>query len=265
MFGKFHLMRKMTSVDPIAFKRVNALIRGFEILELLADKKESLGISEIAGRLKMHKGTVFGMVHTLAELRVLEKRSGKYIFGPKLYMLGKAAEKGANLVQAARPYLEKISRLTNLSTFLGMRLGLEMVILDKVDTGSKFKISLDIGTQIPLFPGAHGKALLSQLADDELNDLLSMARLRDIGSRSRITMAEYRRKIRVARSQGVAFDREEFVEGIRGLAVPLETGREPQTVIWAMGVNGQLKDPVMKSCSKVLKEVAEEIRREFSA
>lgn len=252
-------------MNCIGFKRVHTLARGFELLELLARKKEPLGISEIAAKLNMHKGTVFSMVHTLAEVGVLENSDGKYIFGPKLYLLGKAAEKGSNLIRAVHPYLEKISRQTNLSAILGMRLGLRVIVLDKADRGFKFKISLDIGSQIPLLAGAHGKAFLSQLADDELNGLLSMVELRDFTPHSCASGAEYEQMIRLARAEGIAEDKEEFIEGIRALAVPLETGRkEPQTAIWVMGLSGQLKDPEMKSCSKILKSVAAEIKQQFS-
>ncbi len=247
------------------FKRVNALIRGFDVLELLARKKEPLGISEIATKLKMHKGTVFSMVHTLTEVGVLENSDGKYIFGPKLYVLGKAAERGSNLIRTVHPYLEKISRRTNLAAIFGMRLGLRVIVLDKVDPGLKFKISLDIGIQIPLLAGAHGKAILSQLADEELNDLLSTVELRDFTPHSCVSGAEYKQMIRLARARGIAEDKEEFIEGIRTLAVPLETGRKkPQTAIWVMGLNGQLKDSEMESCSKILKSVAAEIKQQFS-
>ena len=249
----------------MGFKKVNALARGFEILELLARKKVPLGISEIAVKLNMHKGTVFTMVHTLTELGVLENSDGKYIFGPKLYMLGKAAEKGSNLIRTVRPYLERITRETNLSSFLGVRSGLSAIILDKADSEFNFRISSEIGIQIPLLAGAHGKAFLSQLPDDEVDDLISTIKLRKFTPNSCVSGAEYKQMIRQARTDGIAWDQEEYIEGIRALAVPLKTGRkDPLAAIWVIGLNGLLKDDMMKSCSKLLIEVGEEIRQQFT-
>jgi IclR family transcriptional regulator, KDG regulon repressor len=249
----------------MGFKRVNALARGFEILELLARKKGPLGISEIAAKLNMHKGTVFSMVHTLTELGVLENSDGKYIFGPKLYTLGKAAEKGSNLIQTVHPYLEKISTGTNLSAFLGMRSGLRVIILDKADSGFNFRISSEIGIQIPLVAGAHGKALLSHLTDDEVDELLSGITLRKFTPISCVSKAEFKQMIRQTREDGIATDQGEYIEGIRALAIPLKTGKkDPQLAIWVIGVNGLLKDEEMKSCSKLLLTVGEQIRQQFA-
>ncbi len=250
---------------PAGFKKVNALARGFEMLELLARKDGPLGISEIAGQLSMHKGTVFNMVHTLCELDVLENSRGKFKFGPKLYMLGKAAEKGSNLIRAVHPHLESISRRTKLSALLAMRSGLRAVILDKADPRLNFKISTDIGVEIPLLAGALGKALLSQLADEEVDDLLSRVALRKFTPHSCICKTEYKQMIRQARAEGVAWDKEEYIEGIRTLAAPLETGgRGPQTAVWVMGVNDALKDSELESYTRLLKETAEEIKQQFS-
>lgn len=248
----------------MGYKKVNALLRGFEILDLLATEKAPLGISEIAGKLGLHKGTIFNMVHTLTELGVLESNRGKFRFGPKLYMLGKAAEKGSDLIRTVHPYLVKISRETNLSTFLGMRSGLRAVILDKAESGFNFKISSQIGIQIPLLAGAHGKVFLSQLADDEVEDLLSKVELKKFTSHSCVSKEKYKRMIRQARQEGIAWDLEEYIEGIRALAIPLKIGREEvQVAIWVIGVNGLLKDGVMHSFSKLLKAVAEEIQQQF--
>ena len=247
------------------FKKVNALIRGFEILDLLARKKEPLGISEIAAKLKMHKGTVFSMVHTLTELGVLDNIDGKYIFGPKLYMLGKAAEKGSDLIRTVHPYLEKISAKTNLSAFLGMRSGLRAIILDKADSGFNFRISSEIGIQIPLVAGAHGKALLSHLDDDEVDELLSRNEMRKFTPISCVSRAEFKQMIRQTRKDGIAWDQGEYIEGIKALAIPLKTGKkDPQVAIWVIGVNGLLKDDEMKSCSKLLLAVGEQIRQQFA-
>ena len=250
----------------VGFKKVNALARGFEILDLMARKESPLGISEIASKLNMHKSTVFNMVYTLRELDILENCEGKFVFGPGLYVLGKAAEKGSSLIRAIHPYLEKISLRTHLSVLLGMRSGNRVVILDKADPGFNVKISMDVGIDIPLVAGAHGKVLLSQLEDAEVDRLLSGVELRRFTSNSCVSKEEYKKIVGKARADGVAWDREEYIEGIRALAVPLETGRKaPQTAIWILGVNGLLKDPEMESYSKILKEAAEEIRQQFSS
>ena len=54
------------------FRRVPAIDKCFAILELLAQSKEPMGISDISGKLDLNKSTVFNIVHTLRDLNVLE-------------------------------------------------------------------------------------------------------------------------------------------------------------------------------------------------
>jgi IclR family transcriptional regulator, KDG regulon repressor len=250
----------------MVFKRVTALARGIQILELLAARKEPLGISDIAAELDLHKGTTFNMVHTLTESGVLESVRGKFSFGPKLYMLGKAAEKGSDLIRSVHPYLEDLSRKTQLSSFLGMRSGLSAVILDKADSDFNFRISSEIGIRIPLLAGAHGKAFLSQLEEKEVDDILSKAELKKFTPHSCVSKEKFKAMIAQAKEEGIGWDKEEYIEGIRALAVPLDIGkREVQTAVWVMGVNGLLKDAEMKTYSTLLKTVAAQIRSHFLA
>ncbi len=248
----------------MGFKRVAALERCFSALDLLAAKKRPLGISDIAGALGLHKSTVYNTLHTLAELGVLENKDGRFRFGPKLYMLGKAAEEGSGLIRTVHPYLEKISRETKLSAFLGMRTGMKAVILDKADSTLDFKISSELGLRIPLVAGAHGKAFLSQLPDPEVDRLLSGIEIRKFTSNSCTSKTQYKEMVRQAREQGVAWDDEEYMEGVRALAVPLDTGRrEPQTALWVVGVNGVLKKEMMAPYSELLKDAAGRIKEEL--
>lgn len=249
----------------VEFKRVPALDKCFSILDFFARKKEPSGITEISSALSINKSTVFNIVHTLTDLGVLENNSNKFRFGAKLYLLGKTAEKGSELIRNIHPYLEEISQKTNLSSFLGMRAGLKAVILDKAESDFDIKISSEIGTQIPLIAGAHGKALLSQLSDAKIDEILSQITLRRFTRYSCVDKEEYRKMINEVRKEGISVEKEEYIEGIRALAVPLNINREDlQVAIWAVGLKSQFKDGVISKYSSFMKEIAEKIENQFS-
>jgi IclR family KDG regulon transcriptional repressor len=76
----------MTAIK-IVFKRVPAVDKCFAILEFFARFKKPLGVSEIARAMNYNKSTVFNLVHTLADLGVLEKcGANKFQFGLRMYM-----------------------------------------------------------------------------------------------------------------------------------------------------------------------------------
>ncbi len=250
----------------IAFKRVPAIDKCFAILELFARLKKPLGVSEIAKKLNYNKSTVFNMVHTLNDLGVLEKSGeNKFQFGIQIYTLGKAAGRSSELISTVHPYLEKINQETKLSAFLGIRSGMRAVIIDKADTAFDIKIYSEIGMRIPLLAGAGGKVLLAQLPDVEADDILSKNELKQFTPKSCVDKKKYKDMVIKARRDGIAVDMEEYIEGIRGFAVPLNISRaNTQIAIWAVGLRRQISDEDIPRYSEYLKEIVRKIEIRLS-
>jgi IclR family KDG regulon transcriptional repressor len=244
-----------------ASKRVPAIDKCFAILDLLAESKEPMGISDISGRLELNKSTVFGIVHTLMDLNVLENRpDGKFVFGTRLYILGKMAGQRSKLIQAAHPYLEKINERTKLSAFLGLRSDFRVILIDKVDSAYGIKLSSEIGMQMPVLAGAGIKAMLSQLSDEEIDDILARAELRRYTPYSIIDKAVYKKEILEVRKQGIAFDREEYIEGMVAFAVPVKAnGGDLQAAIWAVGLTRQVTEESIPEVTGLLRGISQEI------
>ena len=71
--------------------RVNAVHRGLQILELLAEQRKSWGVSELARRLKIPKSTASYLLHTLESRGYLHREAnGLYRLSMKLLALGRS-------------------------------------------------------------------------------------------------------------------------------------------------------------------------------
>ncbi|KPJ77513.1 MAG: hypothetical protein AMJ54_07880 [Deltaproteobacteria bacterium SG8_13] len=248
------------------FKRVPAIDKCFAILDLFSRSTAPLGVSEISRQLQLNKSTVFQILHTLADLQVLEKGlDDKFTFGHRLYSLGIAAGEGSALIQTVHPHLVAINRKTTLSAFLGIRSGMDAVIIDKVDTAYDIKISSEIGMRIPLLAGAGGKALLAQLSDEELEQVLNGNRLKKYTASSCVNKSRYKKEVLLVRENGLAIDREEYIEGIIAYAVPLKTRKEKlQAAVWAVGLKRQLTEQQLPAVARYLREVGEQINHRFA-
>jgi IclR family KDG regulon transcriptional repressor len=249
------------------FKRVPAVDKTFAILELVAQSKEPLGISEITRALDFNKSTVFNIIHTLTDLEILKPTpDNKFDLGIQFYLLSKASRNGSQIISTIHPYLERINQKTNLSVFLGIRSGLHAVIMDKVDAAYDIKISAEIGMRLPLLAGAGGKAILCQMPDEEIDRILSKNVLRQFTRHSSIDKIKYKNMLKKARREGIAFDKEEYIEGIRALAVPLKIDNgNPQFAIWAVGLKSQTKNEVIGTYAELLKKSAKEIEIKLSS
>lgn len=249
------------------FKRVPAVDKCIAILDLLARSQGPLRIQDISKELGLNKSTVFNMVYTLADLQVLEQRSnGEFVFGTRLYLLGRAAGSKVELIGTAHPYLEEIAAETNFSAFLGVRMERKAVILDKVDTGAGIRVSSEVGMRLPLIAGAAGKVLLSQLSDAELDEILAAEELRRFTPHTCVDRDQFKQSVLKARKDGVATDREEYIEGIVAVAVPVNAHRENlQAAIWAVGLKRMDSETELAVLCERLKRIASDLDIRFGS
>ena len=244
-------------------KRVPAIDKCFTVLDLLAQSKDPLGISEISLKLDLNKSTVFNICHTLVDLHILEsQRDDKFVFGSHFYLLANVTGKRSTLIQTVHPYMELINEKTRLSVFLGLRSERKTLLIDKVDSTNGIRVSSEIGIQMPSLAGAGIKAMLSQLPDAEIDALLARTELKKYTPRSITDKALYKREILEARSRGVAYDREEYFEGMVAFAIPVKAyGSGTQAAIWVVGLTHQVPDATVLELTDFLKGISEEIKQ----
>ena len=248
------------------YKKVPAIEKCFSILALLAKEKRPFGYNEIVRNLNLNKSTVFNILHTMNDLDILEKGPDNlFRMGPRLFLLGNAAAGQSELLQTVHPYLESINKEFKLSAFFGILSGQEVIIFDKADGANRIKISSEIGMRIPIFAGVAGKALLAQLPEAAIDKILSENTPEQYTARTIIDKAAYKREIQGIRKEGIAYDREEYIEGLMAVAVPLKTHREDlQATIWAVGLKQDFREDVMKRISEFLLNIVKETNDRFS-
>jgi DNA-binding IclR family transcriptional regulator len=247
-------------------KRVPAVDKCFGILEFLAGSKRPLGVTDLSLGLGYHKSTVFNIIYTLVDLGFLETASeNKVRLGSKLYALGREAGADSYLISKIRPYLEEINQKTKLSVFLGLRSERKAVIADKVDSPYDIKVSSETGMKIPLTAGAGGQVLLSQLPEAQIDKILKEDKLKKFTPWTVTDPKRFKNKVKKVSLEGFALDDEEYIEGIRALAVPLNVGRpDLQAAIWVVGLKSQVADGKIAEYRDFLKKIKGRIEAQFS-
>ncbi|MFH0729772.1 MAG: IclR family transcriptional regulator [Pseudomonadota bacterium] len=249
----------------VEFKPVPAVYKCFGIIELFVVAQKPLGISAIAAALGYHRSTVFNLTYSLVDLGILERgNDGKFLLGERFNELGKTAGRHSGLVHTARPYLEQINTETGLTAFLGVQSALNAVVVDKADSVAGLKVSTEVGHSLSLLVGAGGKALLSQLPDEELDGILAATDLIQFTPLSCVDKNEFKNIILKVREEGIAVDMEEYAVGVRALAVPLHVSRNIPTAIWAVGLKWRLPDERIFSVATLLKQIAKKIEQKMA-
>jgi len=131
------------------------------------------------------------------------------------------------LVRAAFPHLRVLTHVTdetaNLSTLSDGR----VVYLESVAADRAIGLYAPPGSIAPAYCTAMGKVLLSNLGEIELHQWLAEHELTAVTANTVTNSAVLKTQLLEIRNQGYAIDNEEWVEGVRCVAAPIQdyTGR----------------------------------------
>ncbi len=221
--------------------RAPSVKRALKILELVAESGQGLGISQLARRLDISKGTVFGLCSQLEAGGALcrDPQTKRYGLGPLVATLAGRGFVHTRLRDAAGPELTRLRDRLGESVFLGVMTRSEIIVVDSRQPAGVVGISAGAGTRLPLTAGAVGKVLLAGLPPAEVERILAKG-LKPYTPHSITDPAGFRRHLEQVRRQGYALERDEYLSGVWGAAVPLGVQGGMPVALWAVGFTSAL-------------------------
>ena len=155
-------------------RRARGLDRAFDILDFLKEKGVPLRPNEIASGIGSPKSTVYELVASLLERRILEPvgRDGQVYLGRQLYFLGQAHLRHFDFTREAEVCLGEIVRQTRETAQMCLLNGRKYTVALMKEGERHFRISSNIGENAPIPWTASGRLLLSHLSDQEIADLI---------------------------------------------------------------------------------------------
>ncbi|NNF99953.1 MAG: IclR family transcriptional regulator [Desulfobacteraceae bacterium] len=240
-----------------------AVHKAFQLLRVVAKTQESLGIVDLAKRLGYSKSTTHGLVHALLREGVLTQGAGgrKLYLGPTIAELMFSNWHQERVNKLARPILNDIRDTINETVILGVRIRHRVLIISTAETQDSLKISVPIGSTIPLFAGAVGKVFLSAENNELAADLIKERGLPQYTPRSITDEKEYLLELDRVGSQGYAVDVEEYLPGIRAVAVAVNNRRGLPAAIWVVGMSATMEMDKIRRIADLTMEKADIFRR----
>jgi len=202
----------------------SSVSRSLLILECFSARHSHQTASEIQKLSKVPRSTVFRLLATLTGLNYLkyDAETKKYFLGPKVLSLGFTVLHNQEGREIARPYLQRLSQEFNRSVSLLMLDKDEMVFIERIRVPGLMDLNIGIGSRIPVYNTAAGKAVLAHLSKEKLRETLGQIK-KDSRAVQHIGKNGLRLLNRLAdvRKQGYALNDQESRKGIRALAVPI--------------------------------------------
>ncbi len=98
--------------------------------------------------------------------------------------------------------------------------GNTLVYVDRIETTWPLRLVIQLGTRVPLHATAGGKVCLAYMHPSSLEHFLNHTKLDQHTPNTLIRAESLREELVRIRKQGFAIDREEYIPGIVGIAVP---------------------------------------------
>jgi DNA-binding IclR family transcriptional regulator len=212
----------VTSLEDQDF-RLPAVDRAISLFELLANSQQGLTLSELSRKLNIPKSTTHYLIHTLVTRGYVQRGSDgrHYLLGLRLADVASANPVELNLRALAMPYLRQMAARFNLTATATVQRGAEAVIIAKVESFQDAGGGAWIGRHLDLHCTAQGKALISSLSEEKLDNLFGGRDLARFTPKTIASLTALKAHLALVRANGFSVNDEEQVAGIRAVAVPV--------------------------------------------
>lgn len=150
--------------------------RALDILFALAESGSALTVKEIAEKVSIPASTVYRLIRTL-ELNdvVTRKAHGEISLGVKLFQLAQSLYKQfeEELLMVSSPFLNKLTKSLNETSFLAVRRGDEGITVKFVEGNRLIRFVTHNGKSHALTEGATGKSILAFEEETFIHKIIS--------------------------------------------------------------------------------------------
>lgn len=215
-----------------------SLARGLSVIRAFSSKHQRLTIADVARITGLSRAAARRCLHTLEQLGYVGCDGRLHALRPKVLSLGYAFVTSTPLAAAAQPFLERVSEALGESVSLGVLEEDEVVYVARAATKRITAVTLNVGSRLPAYCTAMGRALLAHLPAAELDAHLDRVQLTAMTAKTITSREALRHTLDAVRQQGYALVDEELEMGLRSISVPLRSTHGD--VIGAMNVGSQV-------------------------
>ncbi|WP_324760458.1 IclR family transcriptional regulator [Haloarcula sp. GH36] len=207
--------------QPESGRRVQAVQISCDILEALREN-DGAGVSELAAQLDRSKATIHSHLATLTDNEYVVKHGDTYEISLRFVDIGEYAKNQIDIYEVAKEEVDRLAAETGeVAQFMVEEHG-RGVYLHKARGENAIQTASYTGNRKDLHCTALGKAILSQLSTERIDEIIQRHGLPQRTEKTVTSREELFEVLERIREEGVAFDDEEILKGLRCIAAPIE-------------------------------------------
>jgi DNA-binding IclR family transcriptional regulator len=204
-------------------RKNQSTLKAWELVDILMEYGPCR-MSDISTHIDLSRASAYTYLQTLESLGLVERENKEYSLSTKFIIYGDYVRDNLRMYEYGQTYTDEISETTGETALLSIpqnQLSIQVYL-----SYGKHSVAENYYQQakehpIPAYCSAAGKAHLAFTKDGKLEELIEKM---DLEARTDATLtneADLREELETVRSQGVAFNDEESLKGLRAVAAPI--------------------------------------------
>jgi len=200
---------------------VQAFGRGLAVVAAFDAENPRMTLSDAARRAGVTRAAARRLLHTLVQLGYVRVEDRYFTLTPKILELGYSYLSALGLPEIGLPYLRQVAETVKESAYMTVLDGKETVCVAAVPMRRIWNASITVGTRLPAYATAAGRAILAFEDAETVDEFLAAADLKQVTPFTTTDPGELRVALAKAREQGYSVVDDELEEGLRTVAVPV--------------------------------------------
>lgn len=202
---------------------VGSIAKCFQVLEALNTAARPVALTELAALAGLERSAVQRITHTLRALGYLRQHAATraYSLSGRMLEFGHTVLATDRLREKAYPFLAQLNRRTGETVNLMEMEGDEIVYVARFPSLHAVSVDLHVGSRLPGYCTAAGRAILAQMDEAHAVALLSAIRRKSMTIHTVTDLPGLRRVLAEVRRVGYALNDQEAFIGDISVAAPL--------------------------------------------
>jgi len=253
----------MSNLDDRRDYGVRSVQLALDILEVIAMSGEELGVTQIADKLRLTKGSVYRHLQTLVERGYLTQnlQTTRYHIGPRSRLLSRLSIQ-PDLIHAAEPLLWDLRNTVGQTVVLSEMGPRGAVVVKTVPGPSPIEIGVRPGSELAFHASAQGKILLAN-APESLRKLVLSGPLQRFTDHTITKRSALEAELQLARTRGYVSAPEESILGLNAIAAPIFG--EHGSCVGAIAIVGSIQFIQLEMSQRTLQKLTASARQVSNA
>lgn len=216
---------------------IHSITKALDILGLYSAQKPRLSLTEISQSLAIPKSTAHHILATLLSYGYIERvENDEYALGTRIITLTQNARVNIEIRDRAAPLLRQLADSSKESTYLTVRENGHVLYIYALESPRRLLARTAVGERVPMYCTSVGKAILSCLKQEEVEDIIARSELHPFTENTLTSLESLLEDLRLTQERGYALDHAEHESNVYCIGAPIFGG--DTNVVGACSVSG---------------------------